>query len=233
MDEQTVVITGGTRGIGRAVAEGFAANGAQVVLCGRDLAGVNRTVTRLNESTDSERVSGVRADVRDIGDINELVDHAVNRGGEIDIVVANAAVNHGTPGEMPLQEESGSVFHDTMATNVRGVFETIKAAAPYLAPSGRVLIPSGSVAREAKPGMGSYAVSKAGAEALARGFAADLDQAVCVVDPGLVATELTGIDKARDPDDIAPMYLWVASEADSDEINGEIIDLKTWKGSTR
>jgi len=233
MDDQTVLITGGTRGIGRAVAETFADNGAQVVLCGRDLAGVNRTVSRLNESTGSERVSGLRADVRDTGDLAALVDHAVDRGGEIDVLVANAAVNHGTPGEMPLQEESGSVFHDTMETNVRGVFETIKAAVPYLAPAGRVLIPSGSVAREAKPGMGSYAVSKAGAEALARGFAADLDQSVCVVDPGLVATELTGIEKARDPDDIAPMYLWVAGEADPDEINGEIVDLKTWKGSTR
>ena len=233
MDDQTVVITGGTRGIGRAVAEVFAAEGAQVVLCGRDVAGVDKTVSRLNESTDGGRVSGVRADVRDKGDIAELVDHAVDRGGEIDILVANAAVNHGTPGEMPLQEESDSVFHDTMATNVRGVFGTIKAAVPYLAPSGRVLIPSGSVAREGKPGMGSYAVSKAGAEALARGFAADLEQAVCVVDPGLVATELTGIEKARDPSDIAPMYQWVATEADPDEINGEIVDLKTWKRSTR
>ena len=111
--------------------------------------------------------------------------------------------------------------------------ETVKAAVPYLAPEARVLIPSGSVAREAKPGMGSYAVSKAGAEALARGFATDLEQSVCVVDPGLVATELTGIEKARDPDDIAPMFLWAASEADPDEINGEIVDLKTWKQSTR
>ena len=233
MDDQTVVITGGTRGIGRAVAEGFAAAGAHVVLCGRDLAGVNRTVNRLNESTDSERVSGVRADVRDTGDIAALIDHAVDRGGEIDVLVANAAVNHGTPGQMPLHEESGSVFHDTMETNVRGVFETIKTAVPYLAPSARVLIPSGSVAREAKPGMGSYAVSKAGAEALARGFATDLEQSVCVVDPGLVATELTGIEKARDPSDVAPMFLWAASEADPEEINGEVVDLKTWKQSTR
>jgi len=233
MDDQTVVITGGTRGIGRAVAEGFAEDGAQVVLCGRNHADVYRTVDRLNESTDGERVSGIRADVRDDGDISELIDHAVDRGGEIDVLVANAAVNHGTPGGMPLQEESGSVFRDTMETNVGGVFRTIKAAVPYLAPSARVLIPSGSIAREAKPGMGAYAVSKAGAEALARGFGTDLEQPVCVVDPGLVATELTGIEKARDPSDIAPMYQWVASEADPDEIDGEIIDLKTWKQSTR
>ena len=233
MDDQTVVITGGTRGIGRAVAEGFAEDGAQVVLCGRNHADVYRTVDRLNESTDGERVSGIRADVRDDGDISELIDHAVDRGGEIDVLVANAAVNHGTPGQMPLAEESNSVFRDTMETNVGGVFRTIKAAVPYLAPSARVLIPSGSIAREAKPGMGAYAVSKAGAEALARGFAADLDQSVCVVDPGLVATELTGIEKARDPSDIAPMYQWVASKADLDEIDGEIIDLKTWKQSTR
>ncbi|MFO7833773.1 MAG: SDR family oxidoreductase [Halohasta sp.] len=233
MDDQTVLITGGTRGIGRAVAEQFAAAGARVVLCGRNHADVYRTTSQLNDSTDSERVAGVRADVRDKRDLTELVDHAVDHGGEVDVVVANAAVNHGRPGEMPLQEESSSVFHDTMATNVRGVFETINAAVPYLSPSGRVLIPSGSVAREAKPGMGSYAVSKAGAEALARGFAADLDNPVCVVDPGLVATELTGIENARDPSDIAPMFLWAATEAAPDEIDGEIIDLKTWKQSTR
>ena len=233
MDDQTAVITGGTRGIGRAVAEAFAAEGADVVVCGRDLAGVDKTVKRLSELTDSDRVSGVRADVRDASDVAALVDHAVDRGGEIDILVANAAVNHGTPGAMPLHEESDSVYHDTMETNVRGVFTTVKKAEPYLAPSGRVLIPSGSVAREAKAGMGVYAVSKAAVEGLARGFAADLDQSVCVVDPGLVATELTGIEKAREPSDIAPMYQWVASEADPDEINGEIVDLKTWKRSTR
>ncbi|WP_253737301.1 SDR family NAD(P)-dependent oxidoreductase [Halohasta salina] len=233
MEGKTVVITGGTRGIGRAVAEAFAADGAAVVICGRNHADVYRTVDRLNESTDSERVSGLRADVRDAGDIEELIDHAVDRGGEIDVLVANAAVNHGTPGEMPLDEESDSVYRDTMETNVHGVFTTVKRAAPYLAPSARVLIPSGSVAREAKPGMGAYAVSKAAVEGLARGFAADLDSSVCVVDPGLVATELTGIEKARDPDDIAPMYQWVASEAPPEEIDGEIIDLKTWKQSTR
>ena len=231
MDDTTVVITGGTRGIGRAVADEFAAAGAQVVICGREKSRVDTTVDELNAAHD--RVSGIAADVCAVSDVQRLFEHAAKRGGTVDVVVANAAINHGTPGEMPLDEESYEQFDQTMATNVRGVFTTIKEAVPQLAAEARVLIPSGSVARKAKEGMGSYAVSKAAAEALARGFSVDLDQPVCVVDPGLVATDLTGIEKARDAADIAPMYLWVASEADPTEIDSEIVDLRTWKQSTR
>ena len=231
MDDTTVVITGGTRGIGRAVADEFAAAGAQVVICGREKSRVDTTVDELNAAHD--RVSGIAADVCAVSDVQRLFEHAAKRGDTVDVVVANAAINHGTPGEMPLDEESYEQFDQTMATNVRGVFTTIKEAVPQLAAEARVLIPSGSVARKAKEGMGSYAVSKAAAEALARGFSVDLDQPVCVVDPGLVATDLTGIEKARDAADIAPMYLWVASEADPTEIDGEIVDLRTWKQSTR
>jgi hypothetical protein len=235
MDDQTVVITGGTRGIGRAVAEQFADVGKQVVICGRETARVDETVDELNgeHAGDEPNVSGVRADVRDEYEIERLMEHAARRGGEIDVVIANAAVNHGTPGEMPTHEESYSRFDDSMRTNARGVFATIKEAVPHLASEARILVPSGGVARKAKAGMGAYAISKAGAEAVARGFAVDVDQPVSVIDPGLVATDLTGIEKARDPADIAPMYLWAATEADPEAIDGEIVDLKTWKQSTR
>ena len=237
MDDRTAVITGGTRGIGRAVAETFVDAGARVVICGRETADIDETVDELNDThTDPDeeaRVSGLRTDVRDEYEVERLMEHAARRGSGIDIVVANAAVNHGTPGEMPTHEESYSRFDDTMRTNLRGVFATITEAVPHLAADGRVLVPSGGVAREAKAGMGAYAISKAGAEAVARSFSVDLDQPVSVVDPGLVATDLTGIEKARDPSDVAPMYLWAASEADPETINGEIVDLKLWKQSTR
>lgn len=229
--DSTVVITGGTRGIGRAVADAFAEAGAQVVICGREQARVDRAVEELN--TDHDRVSGLAVDVRDDSAVRRLFEHAAERGGTVDVVVANAAINHGDPGKMPLDDESYEQFDETLATNVRGVFTTCKEAVSHLADDGRLLVPSGSVARKAKEGMGAYAVSKAAAEALARGFSVDIDQPVCVVDPGLVATDLTGIQKARDADDIAPMYLWVATEADPGEIDGEIVDLRTWKQSTR
>ncbi len=229
--DSTVVITGGTRGIGRAVADAFAERGAQVVICGREIERVEQAVEQLN--TDHENVSGLAVDVRDESAVQRLFEHAEERGGSIDIVVANAAINHGTPGEMPLDGESYEQFDETLATNVRGVFSTLKEAVPRLASDGRLLVPSGSVARKAKKAMGSYAVSKAAAEAIARGFSVDIDQPVCVVDPGLVATDLTGIQKARDAADIAPLYLWVATEANPEAIDGEIVDLRMWKQSTR
>ena len=139
-------------------------------------------------------------------------------------------VNHGLPGESPLAEESYTRFDDTMRTNLRGVFATVREALPHLAPDARILVPSGGVARESTPGMGAYAVSKAGAEALVRGFAADIDGSIAVVDPGYVATDLSG-GKGHDPADVAPMFVWAARDAD--DIDGEVLDLRAWKSATR
>jgi NAD(P)-dependent dehydrogenase (short-subunit alcohol dehydrogenase family) len=80
--------------------------------------------------------------------------------------------------------------------------------------------------------MGAYAISKAGAEALVRGFATDLDQTVGVVDPGLVATEVTG-GQGRDPEDVAPMFLWAATDCPTADLDGQVVDLRTWKKATR
>lgn len=228
MSDRTVVVTGGTRGIGRAIVAAFVDDGAQVVFCGRDAEAVAAI------AGDDEQLTGVRADVRDEFDAERLMETAAKAGsGTIDVVVANAGVNHGTPGEMPLPEEPYARFDDTMRTNVRGVFATIAEAIPHLSDEGRVLVPSGKIAREPKPNMGAYAISKAGAEAVARAFSTDIDQPVAIVDPGLVATDLTGVDSARSPVDVAPMFLWAATDADPATIDGEVVDLRTWKKATR
>jgi len=254
----TVAITGATSGIGRAVAEAFVDEGAFVAVSGRDGAAVDRTVAALNgegddagdteasedgdgsdgdeaDETAAERGTawGDRVDVRDEFDLERFFERVAREAGPVDVVFANAGVFHGAPGESPADELSYADYDDTMRTNARGVFATITEAVPHLADDARVIVPSGAVAAESKPGMGAYAVSKAAAEAVARGFAADLDATVGVVDPGLVATDLTGKERARDPESVAPLFVWAATEAPAEDLNGDRLGLREWKSATR
>jgi NAD(P)-dependent dehydrogenase (short-subunit alcohol dehydrogenase family) len=234
MDDATVVVTGGSRGIGAALVRTFAAGGATVVTCARDEEALSAVAEDADGVGGEGTVRTLRADVRDEYDVELLMEVAARAGdGEgVDLVVANAATIHGTPGEAPLDEESYSAFDDTLRTNVRGVFTTVCEALPHMPADGRVLVPSGSVAREAEPGMGAYAVSKAGAEAVARGFAADCEQAVGVVDPGLVATDLSG-GTGHDPEDAAELVVWAATELPAEELDGEVVDRRAWRTATR
>jgi hypothetical protein len=229
MDGTTVVVTGASRGIGAAVAELLAGEGALVVGCARDEAALDALTDRVEGPG---RVVPVRADVRDEFDVEHLVETAAREGGGIDAVVACAAVAGGTPGEMPVADQSYTTFDSTMDTNVRGVFATLREALPHMDTDGRAVVPSGGVAREATAGMGAYAVSKAAAEALARQFAVDADPAVGVVDPGLVATRLTG-GGGRDPADVAPMFRWALVEAPAEDLDGGILGLREWRQATR
>ncbi|MFC7071223.1 SDR family NAD(P)-dependent oxidoreductase [Halobaculum lipolyticum] len=232
MTDRTVVVTGGTRGVGRAVAAAFVAAGDHVVICSRSGDDVDAAVEALSAEGSA---SGLRADVRDEFDLERLVEHAARAGDRdgVDVVVANAAVNHGTPGEMPIDGEPYARFDDTIRTNVRGVFALLQEAAPHLDADGRILVPSGSVARDAKAGMGAYAVSKAGAEAVVRQADADLDAAAMTLDLGLVDTALTGHRGGRAPEDVAPMFVWAATEADPEEHGGGVVGLREWKSATR
>ena len=234
MDETTVVVTGATRGVGRAVAAEFAQTGANVAVCARGGDDVSETVTELTELGEGE-IDGVRADVRDELDVERLFEHAIRLGeaNTVDVVVANAAVNHGTPGESPIHDEGYDVFRDTLRTNVSGVFATFREAVPHLSDDATLLVPSGSVAREAKAGMGGYAISKAGAEAVARQFHADTDATAFVLDLGLVATELTGGEAGRAPEDVAPMFTWAVTDADREEHGGGVVGLREWRTATR
>jgi NAD(P)-dependent dehydrogenase (short-subunit alcohol dehydrogenase family) len=226
--DPTVLVTGASRGIGAAVAEAFGRAGAHVVVSARDreaLEGTARAVERAGGTATARTV-----DVRDEEAVFLLLADTVGDG--LDVVVPAAATISGAPGSVPTTEETYEAFDETMATNVRGVFAVCREAVAFMRPDGRILVPSGSVAREPEPGMGAYAVSKAAVEGVARGFAADADQAVGVVDPGLVATDLTG-GRGRDPADVAGLFVWAATACPPDELNGGVVGLGDWKRATR
>jgi 3-oxoacyl-[acyl-carrier protein] reductase len=230
---ETAIVTGASRGVGAAVAELFADHGVHVVLCAREQDAVEAIAEDIER--DGGKATAARVDVRDEFDVERLMKTAA-RAGEasgIDCVVANAGVYHGTPAETPLAEESYATFDDTLRTNTRGVFATVREAVPHLTDDARVFVPSGDIAREAKGGFGAYAVSKAAAEAVSRQFAAELPQPVGVLDLGQVETELTNFMQGRDPEDVAPLFWWAATEADAEAVDGEIIGLREWKNATR
>jgi len=243
MDQQTVAVTGGSRGIGEAVVQALLAEGAHVVTCGRDadaLDALARSVDTREEGESKregeaekegqggERLTTQRADVRDEYDVERFVETAAREGGGIDAVVANAGVYHGDPGETRIEEESYAAFDDHLRTNARGVFATFREAVPHLTDDPRLLVLSGRIAREPQTGFGSYAVSKAAAEAVTRQFAADTDLPVAVVDPGTVATDLTG-GKGTDPERAAPLVVWALRDADAETLDGGVLDRRSMR----
>lgn len=222
MDEYTVVVTGANGAIGRAVAERFAEADASVV------AGVHRETDRFDDRPDIETS---RTDTRDEFDVEWLMKEAAGTGN-IDLVVPCAVVFHGDPGEQQLAETGYEAFDNEYRTNARGVFAAVREALPHLAADARVLVPSGQVAVETQPGYGGYAVSKAAAEAVARQYAAEIEQAVGVVDPGVVESDLSG-GTGRSPADVAGLFHWAATELAPEALNGERVGLADWKRATR
>lgn len=219
MDGYTAVITNASRGIGETVARALADAGAHVIVCARDGDDIDAVATAM------------RADVRDEFDIERLIERAAREGGPIDTVVANAGVYHGDAGETPLSGGSYAAFDDHLRTNARGVFATVTEALSHLAADGPVLVASGPIARETRAGFGSYAVSKAAAEAIAMQFAADIAQPVGVVDPGQVATDLTG-GRGHNVADVAGQFRWAAVDADPETLDGAVLDWRTYREAT-
>lgn len=220
----TVVVTGASGGLGAAVSRAFADEGATVVLGGRD----RDAIEALAGNLDGE---SLRADARDEYDLERLMEQASRAGGEsgVDVVVPCAAVYHGEAGGTPLGDAAYSAFDDTLRTNVRGVFAAVREALPHMDASGRALLPTASVARDAEPGHGPYAVSKAAVEGAMRQFAADCEQAVGCVDPGPVNTGLHG-GGGRAPDKVAGLFTWAASVPE--ELDGAVLDREDWQGAT-
>ncbi|NIC00062.1 SDR family NAD(P)-dependent oxidoreductase [Halobacterium sp. R2-5] len=220
----TVAVTGATGGLGEAVARAFADEGATVVVGGRDRDALDALAAELGGES-------LRTDVRDEYELERLLERAskAGDGSGVDVLVPCAAVYHGDAGETPLPGESYSAFDDTMRTNARGVFAAVREALPHMDETGRVVIPTGSVGRDADAGFGAYAVSKAAVEGIMRQFAADCEQAVGCVDPGAVDTALHGMG-GRGPGDVAGLFTWAASAPD--RLDGAVLDLADWRAAT-
>lgn len=215
-----VVITEAASGLGAELARRFVAAGHDLAVCGADGTAIEDLAADLE--ADGGEVVGMRVDVRDEYDVERFLETAARTAGSIDVLITNPGTYHGVVGETALADESYAAFDATLRSNARGVFAMIREAVPHLSATARVLVPSVGVARDPAPGYGTYAVSKAAAEAVARGFAVELDTCIAIVDLPTALVGDTG-DMAADDEASIELIEWTALTAEPSTIDGAVV----------
>jgi 3-oxoacyl-[acyl-carrier protein] reductase len=194
MDGRVAVITGAGRGLGAAIAEELAAQGAAVVVADRSEELARATAERLRAG--GHAATALEADVSDPGQVTALFDAAVAEHGRLDVLVNNAGVGAVAPSEdLPFE-----VWSRTLAVNLTGTFLCAQAAARHMLPAGRgVIVNIGSVfAATGMPMRAAYAASKHGVVGLTKVLAtewAGRGLRVVAVDPAYVRTALDDADQ--------------------------------------
>lgn len=189
LDARVALVTGGSRGIGRALCHLLAQRGVHVYTCARSQEALDETV---ESAPGSSKVEAIAADVTDPEQMQQLFDRIAQDHGRLDILVNNAGVL-GPRAE--LEHVDLQAWRDTMRVNLDGPFIASQLALELLreAEAGHILNVSSSVGRRGRGGWGPYAVSKHGLEGLTDTLADELaDDGVCVVsvNPGGTATDM-------------------------------------------
>lgn len=189
--DRVALITGGSSGIGLAIAAAFLREGARVALCGRDGARAEAAAAGLAHDPGGQ-VLGAAADVTRPDDLARLVERTVARFGRLDVVVSNAGTHlRGTLEEVPTER-----LEQHLRTKVLGPWELARATAPHLrrSPAGRFIMIIGQAGKVPEAGVIASSVSNAAQHAFTKALADDLGRdgilvnAVC---PSRIATPLT------------------------------------------
>lgn len=222
---RSVLVTGGNRGIGLAIARAFQANGDQVAITSRTGQGPEGVLT-------------VKADVTDMDSIDQAFSEVEEAHGPVEVLVNNAGMNK----DQLLLRMSEEDFEEVVNTNLTGSFRALKRATRGMVrlKKGRVIFISSVVGLYGSPGQINYAASKAGLVGMARSLTRELASrniTANVVAPGYINTEMTqeldedlqkqykqAIPAGRfaDPEEVANVVQWLASDQAS-YISGAVI----------
>jgi len=227
---RVAVITGASRGIGRAIAEGMAVFGARVAVSSRKLDACERVVESISKS--GGEAIAVQCNISDKEQLSNLIGRTIAAWGRLDILVCNAAVN---PYYGPMATISDEAYDKIMNSNVRSNFWLCNMAAPHMVKqgAGSIIIVSSIGGAQGSANLGVYGVSKAADSALVRNLAVEWGpkgiRANCIA-PGLIRTDFsralwekpellarvernTPVPRIGEPEDIAGVAVFLASRA--------------------
>jgi NAD(P)-dependent dehydrogenase (short-subunit alcohol dehydrogenase family) len=241
LKEKVALITGGDSGIGRAVAVLFAREGADVAFTFLKEEKQDAEETKRAIEAEGQRAYALSGDVRDPKTCRKLVEQTVKEFGKLDILVNNAAFQQHQETLDDLTEEQ---WDRTFKTNIYGYFYMTKAAMPHLE-EGAAIVNTGSITGlEGSKQLLDYASTKGAIHAFTKSLAQNLVERgirVNCVAPGPVWTPLNPSDKKAEdvakfgadtpmkrpaqPEEIAPAFVYFASEIDSSYVTGEVLTL--------
>ena len=231
---KVALITGGSRGIGRALAEGFTRHGAQVFICARDEENLRAAIVEARKS--GGEIEGVAGDVGNQEDVQRIVGAAVNRYGAIHILVNNASI---LGPRVTIASYPPEPWEEILRVNLTGPFLMIRAVLPIMLAqkAGSIINATSGVGRRGKARWGAYAVSKAGLEALTQVLADEVGPDGIRVNSVNPAATRTGMRAKAypledpltlpTPEEVLPIFLYLASDA-SAGVTGQSLDARDW-----
>ncbi|WP_265112076.1 SDR family NAD(P)-dependent oxidoreductase [Halosolutus halophilus] len=241
IDGEAAIVTGASSGIGRAIAERYADNGVNVVVCARSVDDLEAVADGINESDRPGKALAVECDITDWDMVESVAEATIEEFGSIDVLVNNAGASF----RAPFEEFSQNAWSTIVDINLNGTFNCIQVVGEYMreAGDGTIINISSVAGRDGAPDMAHYAASKAGMNNLTRTLAyewAEYGIQVNCIAPGLIATEgvesqmgisVDDIDLEKTdrqigvPDEIARVAQFLASPA-AQYIQGETITVE-------
>lgn len=232
---RSVLVTGASRGLGRALALAFARAGARLVACSRDATDMERVVAEIRQA--GADCIARAANVTDAGAVAALVAEAECRWGAIDVLINNASV---LGPRVPLRDHDPDDWRAALDVNLTGAWICCRAVLPGMRRAGRgsIINVTSSVGDEPRAGWGIYAVSKWALEGLTWNLA--LEEAgrgirVNAVNPGGMRTKMRedaypeeDPESVPAPDEAVDVFLWLASEAAAG-VTGQRFEARGWK----
>ncbi len=231
LKDKVALVTGGGRGVGKAVALAYAHEGVKLVICARTASEIEQSAGEIRQL--GTECLGLVCDVSVEDSVVTLVKDLEDYFGRVDILVNNAGV---MTRPVSVAELEVRKWDYTLAVNLRGTFLVTRTILPLMfrQKNGSIINVSSTIGRGAYANFAAYAVSKWGVEGLTQTLAVEVKShniRVNSVDPGTVATKLTGYAGSR-PESVTGVFVFLASD-ESRGITGRMLSSSGWKSQIK